>query len=526
MRERPFTLRASVSPEPSSRGLSEEDIRVLIDAFARRLDPNLVRDVAASCDDIERALTHLNDMAPTPIARAREPAHPQVFGGNVPDDVRDVIFRSLSARDAGALACTCREFRALVSTWRARARRATFPRGRGSDAARVGAMMRSYPNVEEVSFRKLGETLKPRGDEDEEVAVRRLARALAAAAANNPKETVRAIDFDGCGGWLSEYAIVELTESCVEMFPSLSSLAWPRARALTGRGVSRALTACGSTLRELTLAGCASLTEEDVKTALDLARGLRALDVTGCWGVKRLVVAAVDAPRLETLKAVNCTSVTTLSIRRAAGSNALKTVNAAECAALREFQVQSESVKTLNAAGCRTLETFNAYAPKCETLALNRCATLRAATTEMNTVRTNISGVRALTLDGCKRLTSSGFANLLDQCASTLERLSAEGCFAVERALVAAPRLERCDLSGCLALEIVRISGAECRAFVARACRSLTEVRFERGTRALDVFDARNSALRRVVGVDRRRARVVDVEGCAPSVEFIAHGRA
>ena len=59
------------------------------------------------------------------------------------------------------------------------------------------------------------------------------------------KETVRAIDFDGCGGWLSEYAIVELTESCVEMFPSLTSLAWPRARALTGRGVSRALTACG-----------------------------------------------------------------------------------------------------------------------------------------------------------------------------------------------------------------------------------------------------------------------------------------
>ena len=115
-----------------------------------------------------------------------------------------------------------------------------------------------------------------------------------------------------------------------------------------------------------------------MKTALDLARDLRALDVTGCWGVKRLVVAAVDAPRLETLKAVNCTSVTALSIRRAAGSNALKTVNAAECAALREFQVQSESVKTLNAAGCRTLETFNAYAPKCETLALNRCATLRA----------------------------------------------------------------------------------------------------------------------------------------------------
>ena len=102
MRERPFTLRASSSPAPSSRGLSEEDIRVLIDAFARRLDPNLVRDVAASCDDVERALKNLNDMAPAPVARAREPAHPQVFGGNVPDDVRDVIFRSLRASDAGA----------------------------------------------------------------------------------------------------------------------------------------------------------------------------------------------------------------------------------------------------------------------------------------------------------------------------------------------------------------------------------------------------------------------------------------
>ena len=72
MRERPFTLRASASPEPSSRGLSEEDIRVLIDAFARRLDPNLVRDVAASCVDVERALENLNDMAPAPVARARD----------------------------------------------------------------------------------------------------------------------------------------------------------------------------------------------------------------------------------------------------------------------------------------------------------------------------------------------------------------------------------------------------------------------------------------------------------------------
>jgi hypothetical protein len=539
MRERPFTLRASSPPEPSSRGVSEDDVRALIDAFDRRLDAELVRDVAASCDRVERALEHLHAMAPAPSPRVVAPAHPQVFGGTIPDDVRDVIFRSLSARDAGALACTCREFRALVTTWRADARRLVFPRpttststtGRGRDGANqhrvlsshVGAMTRAYPYVEEVSFRKLGETLAPSADEDEDVAARRLASALVAVSANNPSHTVRSIDFDGCGEWLSEHAVVELTELCVEAFPSLSAVAWPRARALTGRGASRALASCGSTLRELTLAGCASLTEEDVKTALDLARGLRALDVTGCWGVRRLVLAAVDAPRLETLKAVNCKSMTTLSIRRAAGSRALKRVNCAECVALREFLVQSESVESLNAAGCRALETFVAYAPACETLALNKCASLRDVTTEAHTVRTTLSAVRALTLDGCKQLTTSGFERLLDACAATLTRLSAEGCFAVERARVVSPRLEHCALSGCSALQVVRISGADCRAFVARACRALAEVRFESGTRALDVFDARNSsALRRVVGVDERRARVANVEGCAPSVEFIA----
>ena len=87
---------------------------------------------------------------------------------------------------------------------------------------------------------EIGRDVKPRGDEDEEVAVRD--DSPRGGAANNPNGSTR-IDFDGCGGWLSEYAIVELTESCVDMFPSLSSLAWPRARALTGRGVSRAMTA-------------------------------------------------------------------------------------------------------------------------------------------------------------------------------------------------------------------------------------------------------------------------------------------
>ena len=118
-------------------------------------------------------------------------------------------------------------------------------------------------------------------------------------------------------------------------------------------------------------------------------------------------------------------------------------------------------------------------------------------------MRTNISGVRALTLDGCKRLTSTGFANLLDQCASTLERLSAEGC-SPSSARRRAPRLGGASSAGVQRSKSCAFP-ARSVARSSRACRSLTEVRFERGTRALDVFDARNSALRRVVGVDRRR---------------------
>ena len=101
-----------------------------------------------------------------------------------------------------------------------------------------------------------------------------------------------------------------------------------------------------------------TLTEEDVKTALDLARGLRALDVTGCWGGE-VVVAAVDAPRLET--PARTTSVTTLS----AVARRVERAQDGERGGVRgpaRVSGAPESVKTLNAAGCRTLETFNAYA--------------------------------------------------------------------------------------------------------------------------------------------------------------------
>lgn len=261
-----------------------------------------------------------------------------------------------------------------------------------------------------------------------------------------------------------------------------------------------------------------------MKRALEHARGLRAIDLTGCLGLKQLRLDAYDVPRLERFKAVNCASMTMCSIRRTLGTaTALKSINVADCVTLRTLQVQSSSIETLNAAGCRALETLNVYAPKCETLLLNKCASLRGLTEEMNTVRTNASAVRVLVLDSCKNLTSSAFADVINMCSESLTELSAEGCFMIDYADVRAPNLERCALSGCTKLEVVRVSSAKCRVFHARACKSLTEIRFENGAYELDTFDVRNAAsLKRIVGI-RCPAPKTDVSGCR-SVDFIECG--
>jgi len=517
------------------------DVDALIDAFRTALACDVIRDVASASASTTEAFESLllltADATPTTVKTSRDGAQDaqyDAFGGNLPDDVRDLIFARLSARDAAMLACTCREFRALVGTWRRNAKNLDLPRANSpvranADvgmyyASRVGSMMRAYPNVQRVSFKKLAKALKPpvEADGDDEDNSRALVAILMAISANNASHSVEAIDFDGCGEWLSEFDVVHVVEICVEGFPHLSSLAWPRARRLTGKGLSRMLTLCGDFIRELRLPGCVSLDEDAIKLALDAARGVRVLDVTGCSGLKQLRLDAHEGARLEIIKAVNCTTMTTCIIRRTAGSNALRTINVADCAALRTLQVQSNSVETLNAAGCRAMETFNCFAPQCETLLLNRCAAFRAMTDEINTVRTKLTSIRTLTLDSCKSLTSSGFDDLLRMCASTLEELSAEGCFSIDRAVITAPNLVKCTFSGSFALQNVRVSSTKCASFVARACKDLTEVRFERGAPALDAFDVRNSNnLRRVIGVRDRRLKRKDITGCPASIEFI-----
>ena len=531
--------RAAFALKPDVEEITAPDVNVLIEAFRTKLACDVIRDVASASATTTEAfelLLELTSDAPSTSTSSGGIAHAQhdAFGGDLPDDVRDLIFARLSARDAAMLACTCREFRALVGTWRRNAKNLDLPRANAPVRAhsgvgqyyssRIGSMMRAYPNVQRVSFKKIGKALKPplEADGDDEDNSRALVEVLMAIGANNASHSIEAIDFDGCGEWLSEYDVVHVTEICVEGFPHLSSLAWPRARWLTGKGLSRTLALCGDCIRELRLPGCVSLDEDAIKLALDAARGVRVLDVTGCSGLKQLRLDAHEGARLEIIKAVNCVTMTTCTIKRTSASNALRTINLADCAALRTLQVQSNSVEMLNAAGCRAMETLNCFAPQCQTLLLNRCAVFRGMTDEINTVRTKLTSIRTLTLDSCKSLTSSGFDDLLRMCAATLEELSAEGCFSIDRAVITAPNLVKCTFSGSFALQNVRISSTKCASFVARACKDLTEVRFERGAPALDAFDARNSTnLRRVIGVRERRLKHKDIMGCPASIEFI-----
>lgn len=532
---RAFALRdAPPASAPSPHALARAELDALVDAFDE-LGRELVLDVARACVDAKTTLESLHSLSPARLQASFPTPSTSCasgfLGGTLPDDVRDEIFRYLSPRDAARAACACREFRALVGGWRRNARRLDLPRmdavrrGTGEVGGRrvvlsVGAMIRAYPNVETVSFKRLGETLRREAESDDEAVVS-LSSCLTAIAANNASRSIAEIDFSGCGEWMPSYAVVDVAERCRDLFPSLSSLALARAKTLGGDALASALRICGPSLRELRLIGCVKLDEDAVMRALELAPGLRSLDLTGCLALKRLALEARDVPRLEKLKAVNCAAMESCVVRRANREGALKSLNVADCVALRTFQVQSETLETLNVAGCRSLETFNAHAPRCETLLLNKCASLRHVTEEMHAVAMKMPSVRTLTLDSCKSLTTNGFARLLDMCGS-LVALSAEGCLSVDRAVIASPSLLRCCVSGCPNLEVVRVSSTKCRVFVARACKSLAEVRFERCAYELDVFDVGNSSsLRRVVGVRRPRVRLIDVNGCFGGLEFL-----
>ena len=112
-----FAFRSDVLPDVGSGALAAVDITALIDAFAG-LDAEVVRDVARQCEGVKDAIALLRGLCPERPPVAHDVAHGHAFGDVLPDDVRDVIFKSLSARDAAVLACTCKEFRALVASWR------------------------------------------------------------------------------------------------------------------------------------------------------------------------------------------------------------------------------------------------------------------------------------------------------------------------------------------------------------------------------------------------------------------------
>lgn len=146
-----FAFRSDVLPDVGSGALAAVDITALIDAFAG-LDAEVVRDVARQCEGVKDAIALLRGLCPERPPVAHDVAHGHAFGDVLPDDVRDVIFKSLSARDAAVLACTCKEFRALVASWRRDARRIAPPanaRARttietfASDVVRLGGMIRA-----------------------------------------------------------------------------------------------------------------------------------------------------------------------------------------------------------------------------------------------------------------------------------------------------------------------------------------------------------------------------------------------
>ena len=323
---RAFALREDAPAPAPSASISHYDLDALVHAFGS-LGSDVVRDVARASDGAKSALELLRALSSTG-AVARELIQGDSEGGfhagAIPDDVRDLIFGYLSPKDAARAACACREFRVLVRGWRRNARRLDLPRMDGVlDDVRgvkraiesVGSIIRAYPNLSAVNFKRLGETLR-KACEDDERAADALGGVLTAIAANNASGSINEIDFTGCGEWLEAHAVVELAERCRDLFPDLASLSLARAKRLEGDGLAAAMRMCGSSIRELRLTGCVKLDEVAIMRAIEIVPGLRTLDLTGCLGLRRLTLEARDAPKLEQLKAVNC-SLEKFVLRRA-----------------------------------------------------------------------------------------------------------------------------------------------------------------------------------------------------------------
>ena len=192
---------------------------------------------------------------------------------------------------------------------------------------------------------------------------------------------------------------------------------------------------------------------------LEFECDVAALDITAC-------------PRLETLRCLYCTSLTSL---KAAGSPALKTVyidsctlpslDVSGCPALESVSVWGGDMQVLDAHGCPKLTDVHAEDAEGLALKLNDCAAL-------SLLEMSYAGLSAVDVTGCANL------QFLYLAGNPITALDLTGCAALETLDARETNLAQLDVSGhaklktlyCSDSRIVRLSAAGCKALADLEC--------------------------------------------------------
>ena len=333
----------------------------------------------------------------------------------------------------GARARTCADFAATVRAWRRKARGLVLPPD--LDAGRLEGLVRAYPEVRSLSFRRCARAGGAGARAETIARVLRAAVEVSCSSAG-PPPSLESVDLEGCDAAVTDGtlgAVLDATfgsaagspspsSSAVESFSSVRELKLGRCGRLSDKAMAAmAAHPASRVLSSVSVAGT-SVTADGLLSFLFSRRAfprLEKLDASGCV----LVRGALTLPptlRLTSLRLQHLPHLSALHANLPAAAP-LRELLVTGCASLRALVVSATKLVTLNACQCPALERLELRCERLEALAMQHCRSLVApAAFECPALE------RDLCVSGCVSLAADALEAMV-RAAPRLRRLRGDG---------------------------------------------------------------------------------------------------
>jgi hypothetical protein len=328
------------------------------------------------------------------------------------------------------------------------------------DAGRLEGLVRAYPEVRSLSFRRCARTGGAGGRAE---TIARVLRAAAEASSSAGRASLESVDLEGCDAAVTDGtlgAVLDATFGPEDFRGSAAGSPSPSLSAVES-----------SSVRELKLGRCGRLSDKAI-AAMAAHRASRALSSVSVAGTSVSADGASSLlsrrafPRLEKLDASGCVLIrgaltlpptlrlTSLRLTHLPHLSALHANLPADaplrellvtgCASLRALVVSATKLETANACQCPALERLELRCERLEALAMQHCRSLVApAAFECPALE------RDLCVSGCVSLAAEALEAMV-RAAPRLRRLrgnglaSAEGDVRLRSRALREVRLEGC----------------------------------------------------------------------------------